>query len=93
MLLTVGPAPLRQALGLPPVALCQRQLLRSRSALDLPFRSEGLISGGELLPEDQPQRTSPEGVATKAAVMMSSEAGLEVVRMARVKDPSEQRSM
>ena len=84
MALTAGPAPLRQALDLPPVALCQRQLLRSRPALDLPLRSERVISGGELLPEDQPHRTPPKGVTTKATVMMSSEAGLEVVRMARV---------
>ena len=84
MALTVGPAPLRQALYLPPVALCQRQLLRSRPALNLPLRSERFISGEELLPEDQPHRTPPNGVTTKATVMMSSEAGLEVVRMARV---------
>ena len=84
MLLTISPAPLRQTLNLPPVALCQGQLLRSRPALNLSLRSEGLISGGELLSEDQPQRTPPESVTTKATVMMSSEAGLQVIRMARV---------
>lgn len=87
MPLAVGSPPLRQALDLPPVALCQRQLLRPRPTLNLPLRSEGLISGGEPLLEDQSHRTPPEGVTMKATVTMGSEAGLKVVRMARVDRP------